>query len=136
MSPFTPRDVGANCSEKRLGATAQAAPRYSPTKRRLDKTTLAHPAHLNRLAILNDHRNRAVTTGELEHTFVGIEVLFHVVLCEVYSAPLQILAGSSAVRTARSGVEFYRFSHTISQTQPMSLSGILLQNFDKHLTVR
>ena len=82
----------------------------------LDEAPLSHPTYPNRLAIFDDHRNRAVSTGELEHTLVGIAVLFDVVLFEVHSAPLQILAGSGAVGTTRHDVEFYRFCHALSQS--------------------
>jgi hypothetical protein len=75
-----------------------------------DRAPLSHPAYLDGFVLLNDHGNRALATRELKHTFVGIEVPFHVVLHEVHPAPLQILAGRGTVRTARSGIEFHRFS--------------------------
>ncbi len=45
---------------------------------------------------LLEHGHGPVTIGELEHACVGLAVSFDVVLYEIHSAPLQILAGGSA----------------------------------------
>src|SRR5215218_3532892 len=69
----------------------------------------AHPSDLDRLAFFEDDGDRPVATGEPEHSPQGFLVPFHVVLDEVYPAPLQVFAGGLAVGPAGRGVELYRF---------------------------
>src|SRR5918911_4782875 len=73
----------------------------------LDEAPLSHPAHLDGLALFEDHGHRAVAAGELEHPPVGLTIVLHVVLHELDSAPLEVFAGGRAVGTSRRGVEFY-----------------------------
>ena len=86
----------------------------------LDEAPLSHPADPDGLALLDYNWHGPVTAGEAEHALVGLAVLFHVVLYEIYPAPLQILAGGGAERTTRRDVELYRSSHAFSHSQPTS----------------
>ena len=95
----------------------------------LDVAPLSHPTYPNRLAIFDDHRNRAVSTGELEHTLVGIAILFNVILYEVHSTPLQIVAGG-AVWTARD-VELYRLSHASSEFIEVHRPSLVSRFYDR-----
>jgi hypothetical protein len=88
--------------------------RNCAASRALDEAPLAHPAHLDGLALLEDYGNRMVAAGELEHPLVGISVLLYVVLHEVHSTPLQILAGGRAIGTTCCGIEMYRVGYTLS----------------------
>src|SRR5829696_4316431 len=109
------QDARAVVRRTRSSAAAQAGLRHPPRNVDLDEAALAHPADLDGLALLGDQGDGAVAVRELEHAFVGLAVLFDVVLDEVHPAPLQVIAGSCAVRTTRRDVELYQFGHAASQ---------------------
>src|SRR5947209_18861802 len=97
--------------------------RSSPAMGHLHHAAAAHPADLDRLALLDDHRHRARSTRELQHPRSRFGVLLNVELNEVDAAPLEILACRGAVLAARGRVQLDRPAHPpIPPSRPRAVS--------------